>query len=236
MKTVFTMICLIGAAAFSQTVSVVDESPADSPLHFSGWASFYHGKNGMRCAIAGRNDGSSRIVAWVAELHGVKALFVQDLFFYDVDHISLRREPGLENGMYDVETDRYVNAGELCAAFNERLLTPTAEPSIRIKVRLVQFEDDSVWGDRAAIKELAFQRRDTINFLRSLQSEPNLNKLLAERSSGWEDGNGDRIMWDRMIVEAPLHYTSKTREEIVSEIENRLAVAKQHKAWMTALK
>src|SRR5215469_7433994 len=32
------------------------------------------------------------------------------------------------------------------------------------------------------------------------------------------------------------HYTSKTREEIVSDIENRLAAAKQHKAWMTALK
>ena len=233
MKIIVTMICLIGAAAFGQTLPVVDESPADSPLHFNGSAIFYNG-HGMQCAIAGRNDGSSRIVAWVAAVHGLKALFVQDLFFYDYHISMMARELGLEDGMYDREPDRYVDTGTLCAAFYEHHLM--AEPSIRIKVRLVQFKDDSVWGDRAAMKELAFQRRDTINFLRSLQSEPNLNKLLAERSSGWEDGNGDRIMWDRMSVEAPLHYTSKTREEIVAEIENRLGLAKQHKAWMTALK
>src|SRR5215475_12053802 len=85
-----------------QTLPVVDESPADSPLHFKGVA-IYNGNN-RQCAVAGRNDGSSRIVAWVAELHGVKTLFVQDLFFYDVGHISvLARELGLEDGMYDRE-------------------------------------------------------------------------------------------------------------------------------------
>ena len=94
-------------------------------------------------------------------------------------------------------------------------------------VSLVQFEDDSVWGDRAAIEELAFQRRDTINFLRSLQSAPKLNKALAESNYGREDVNADRITWDRTMVEASLHYTSKTREEIVAEIENRLAIAAQ---------
>ena len=217
-----------------QTLPVVDESPADSPLHFSGVV-IYNGNN-TQCAVAGRNDCSSRIVAWVAELRGVKALFVQDLFFYNVGHISLlARELGLEDGMYDREP-RYVDTGMLC--FSLSIMTALRrEPSMRIKVRLVQFEGDSVWGDRAAIKELAFQRRDTINFLRSLQSAPNLNKVLAEPNYGSrEDGYGDRIMWDRMRVEAPLHYTSKTREEIVAEIENRLGLAKQHKAWMTALK
>ena len=236
MKILVTMICLMGAAALGQTLPVVDESPADSPLHFSGVA--IYNANNWQCAVAGHNDGSSRIVAWVAELHGAKALFVQDLFFYDVGHISLlARELGLEDGMYDRETDRYIHTtGMLCLAF-KNYYHLTAEPSMRIKVRLVQFEDGSVWGDRAAIKELAFQRRDTIKLLRSLQSAANLNKVLAEPNSGFrEDGKGDRIMWDRMIIEAPLHYTSKTREEIVAETENRLALAKQHKAWMTALK
>src|SRR5215475_13235770 len=92
MKTLFTIICLVGAAAFGQTPPVVDESPADSLLHFSG---FYNGNN-RQCALGGRNDGSSRIVAWVAEVHGVKALVVQDLFFYDIDQVSRRRDPGLE--------------------------------------------------------------------------------------------------------------------------------------------
>ena len=235
MKMLIATICLIGTAALGQTLPVVDESPADSPLHFSGVVT-YNGNN-TQCAVTGRNDGSSRIVAWVAELHGVKALFVQDdLFFYDerVGHISLLGDLGLEDATYNREPDYAVHMGMLCLAFNYYRLR--AQPSIRIKVRMVQFEDDSVWGDRAAIKELAFQRRDTINFLRSLQSAPNLNYALAESNYGSEDVNADRITWDRRMVEAPLHYTGKTREEIVAEIENRLAIAKQHKAWMTALK
>lgn len=229
-------ICLIAVAASGQTLRVVDESPADSPLHFSGVV-IYNGNN-SQCSITGRNSDSRRIVAWVAELDGLKAPFVEDRFFYD-DHISLlAREIGLEDGMYDREIDRSIDTGQLCFYFNFNRHLFMTKPSMRIKVRLVQFQDDSVWGDRAAIKELAFQRRDTINFLRSLQSAPNLNKVLAEPTNfGFtEEANADRIRWDRMMVEAPLHYTSKTREEIVAEIENRLAAAKQHKAWMTALK
>lgn len=235
MKMLIATICLIGTAALGQTLPVVDESPADSPLHFSGEA-IYNGNN-TQCAVAGRNSGSSRIVAWVAELQGVKALFVEDLFFYDerVGHISMLGDLGLEDATYDREPDYHVHTGMLCFAFNYHRLT--AEASMRIKVRLVQFENGSVWGDRAAIKELAFQRRDVTHYLRSLQSAPNLNKVLAEPNHGFtEDGSGDRIRWDRMMVEAPLHYTGKAREEIVAEIENRLAIAKQHKAWMTALK
>lgn len=224
MKTLLTMICLIGAVAFGQTFPVVDESPADSPLHFSGYAT-YNGNN-MQCVVSGRDDGSSRIVAWVAELHGVKALYVEDLFFYD-DHILQPRGLGLEDGMYDREPDRYIHpTGMLCIAFKDYYHL-TAEPSMRIKVRLVQFEDDSVWGDRAAIKELAVRRQDTINYLQSLQSPANLNKALAEAPYP------NLIKWDR--IEAPFQYAG-TRDEIVAEIENRLAIAKQHKAWMTALK
>ena len=130
MKTLLAMICLIGAA-FAQTITVVDNSPSDSPLRFSGTVNLGLGADAV-CSITGHNNDSRTIVAWVIQLQGVKpngqpyggSPSTVDLFFGSEAKISkVAPKPGLD----------FDNSQLRCPDFGRNYgSAETAEPSMTI--------------------------------------------------------------------------------------------------------
>jgi hypothetical protein len=48
-----------------------------------------------------------------------------------------------------------------------------------ITTTMVEFDDGSVWGDPARVKEIVFQRNEAIAYLQSLKASDNLTDALA---------------------------------------------------------
>jgi|ERR1700690_3804347 len=100
---------------------------------------------------------------------------------------------------------------------------------------MVQFNDGTAWGDPAAAKELVFQRQDTISYLQSLQLASNLATAVAQRPNGVVgSGPNAHLRWGVLITWGYLQ-DDQTTAAVAANIKNRLALAKTHNAWLTAM-
>lgn len=106
-----------------------------------------------------------------------------------------------------------------------------------IRAIFVQFNDGSIWGDGSEAKHFAVMRQDAIDYLKELQSVPDLKKAVSKRpiydAKGDPVGPGRRLQWFHLFQEVQ---EGKTSEDIAQDIQDRLDLAAKRKAWLDATK
>jgi hypothetical protein len=229
MKTILAMLCLL-LSAFGQTIQITDGSPSGSPLQFKGTITF---GPAVACAITGHNNGSRMIVAWVVQLQVVRPdgqtfsePFTHDHFFKSDQTLAMMSPmPGLD---FDTQLD--------CSDYHHKGYVATPQsPLMTLTTKLVQFDDGSVWGESTAAKELAFQRQEAVAYLQSLKAAGDLTKALAQEPAyGTEPGSDNHLRWAKLIM---WKYLSEdpTPEAKAADLDNRLAIAQAHAAWLAAV-
>jgi hypothetical protein len=228
MKTL--LLLLFGAMAYPQTITIADNSPANSPVSFRGTVDL-SGADAV-CSITGHNNGTLTIVAWGGQISGTKAngqpytqpLFNRDHFFKSDAIISaMSPKPAL---------DFQEILG--CADFGHLGGAPaTVSPTLSVAAVYVQFNDGSTWGDPTAIAEIMFQRKDAIAYLQSLQAKGGDLKAATAQMPVvvLNPGPHDHLLWERAITWSYLS-DDTTSAAVAADIANRLALAQTHKAWL----
>ena len=226
------LVLLLYLPSLAQTLIVVDDSPADSPLASSGAVTVDPtNPQNVTCAITGHNNGSQVIVAWRQDIYwaaGQPVTFYHrhDHFFKDQDMVVMHSpQPGadFDQTEYGLACEPFAGSG--------------SPPAIHIKTLWVQFLDGSTWGDPDAQAYMMTQRTNAIAFM---------NTLLAAYNSGGEAaftqaytnanfrGRTDdetRRNSECMAVQAWLRDHPGITTQL-AEINRRLSVAKTRASWM----
>lgn len=171
--------------------------------------------------IHAHNSNSRPVVAWVVETHGTKTPAFEhvggdgmkmDSFFWDDDRIMAQG--------YDFTTSVE------CNQFR-------ATDDATIRATFVQFDDGSLWGDPKEGRGFAIRRQDAIDYMKEIQSAPDLKKAVSKMpvydAKGNLAGAGRHLEWFRFSQ-------LETSDEIAAEIDKRLAIGERHKAWLDATK
>jgi hypothetical protein len=231
MKILIATFCLL-ASAFGQTVQITDKSPSDSPVTFKGTITF-NDTAPANCAITAHNGGSRSIVAFVVQLDVIPAdgYWMKhpsgfDHFFAPDDMLAVMSPAGKD---FNPEFP----CG-FCHSNGERSVydPPTPQsPSMTITTTMVQFDDGSVWGDPAAIKEVMFQRSAAITYLQSLKASSNLTQALSAEPPLNDSADSRHVLSTRELTWAILR-DKTTPQAQADELNRRLAIAQEHASWM----
>jgi hypothetical protein len=207
---------------------VKDNSPADSPLSFTGTISDAAGSEAV-CNITAHNKSTHSIIAFFAKVDIVRAdghrfvsPFGHDHFFASDEMLqAMAPKAGAD---FDPEYN--------CGLYGRNNENTKQSPSLTITAVMAQFDDGSLWGDPAAITELMFQRNDAITYLQSLQAAPNITQALAKEpplDSGVPGDNHERTTRDLTWA---ILMDKGTPQSQADEINRRLAVAHERATWL----
>lgn len=230
MKSILMMMCL-ALPLCAQTLKVVDESPADSPVSVRGTITFGpSNQNNTTCALTGHNSSSRMIIAYTMELHAITpdgwpiqaGPWSHDHFFNNDPELNMMLpQPRLD---FPLELE--------CEELNQhsQMQAPLSKPPFAaIKVTFVQFDDGTIWGKEKAIQERMFQRREALAYLQALKTSSDLARDLAnDVPFRGPDGKVRTMRLAKQYGLRDLHDTKAA----AAKIDKDLATAEARKDWL----
>jgi hypothetical protein len=224
MKLLFVA-TLMTASLVAQNVAVVDQSPADSPVSVRGSMTFGSGSV-SNCTITGHNNSMRTIVAYVIELHAVlpdgpKFEYNQnhDHFFRDAAMVKMASPPAGQDFDADFECE------------GMPLKPGTTQPQAAAETTFVQFDDGSIWGKDATVKNAMLQRTEVLAYLNLLQAAYEKGGLDAFGESLQQEpvhkrGNINALAKRQILLDL------KDNQQAVKEVNQSLANAQAHESWL----
>lgn len=145
----------------AQTVTILDDSPPNSPVSITGTITFRDSLN-VTCSIIGHNHSSKSIILSAVDLTFTKPSGEPAELKFQRDHFFKPQTISLPESDWLISSD--------CQTGTE-LDVPRkpATPEAHAKLVFLQYEDGSVWGNAKAGAQMMTERREVLAFLKSLK-------------------------------------------------------------------
>lgn len=233
MKKVLITVLLLSLTSLAQTVTLIDDSPSDSPIKVSGVVKFdpNNSKNAT-CKLKGHNSGPQTIVAWRQDIDVYTPQFRVPMVYRNRHDHFFKDEDMLASESLQAGAD-YQPEEIACSVFTAY----QGVNAIHVKVLWVQYIDGSTWGSADAQAYMMAQRTNAVQFL---------NQLKAAYASGGEAAFKASLVsvnWKRANLRAEMELDEAHSAQIflrqmpdvatqLAEVNRKLSMAASRANWI----
>jgi hypothetical protein len=234
MKTL-TLLLFFSLPSLAQTLSVVDDSPSDSPITVRGTITFDpNNPANVTCDLTGHNSASQIVVAWRQDIsvspNGTMYSHRHDDFFKDQSMwTAMSLQPTSDYSADDID----------CSFFSVPTGQSANPPGIHVTTRWAQFIDGSTWGDAQVTADVMRERIDALAYLRALKAAYTTGgseALVEALQQNQPTQTADNPKLRRLVLETEgtLRYllAESGLQAVQDRIESSLARAEVHKRWL----
>jgi hypothetical protein len=232
MKILITVL-LLSLSSLAQTLTVIDDSPSDSPITMKGTVTWDSAGN-TTCAIKLHNSASKIVVAWRQDIEATfpnggytLGYWRHDHFFKDEAMLAhMSPQPGSD-------AESYID----CGVFSVPTWTSSTAPNVKIKTYWVQFIDGSRWGDPDAQAYMMAQRNNAVQFLNQLAAayahggEQAFTQTLTSFNPRGINSRATDELNEAHTTQLLLEQMPDVKTQLV-EVNRKLSVAASHANWM----